>query len=175
MRHQWLVAAAALALPLSVPTAAIAQSNWQIKRPPSVPTAGAAQSSWRIQKSLLIPASANAQPTWHIESTRPAKLSSEALKSTALKWEIAYLALSAVDTAQTVHCLRRDICEEVNPLFGKRPSTKTIILTKVGGGVAHFALFSYINERNPRLALRAAQISVVGQGGVVMLNARVLF
>jgi hypothetical protein len=118
---------------------------------------------------------ANAESQWPADEATLIALKSTALKSNALKWEIAYLALSAVDAVQTIHCLRRDICEEVNPIFGKRPSTKTIILTKVGGGIAHFALFNYINQRNPRLALRAAQISVVGQGGAVLLNARIMF
>jgi hypothetical protein len=135
--------------------------------------------------SLFNPARANAEPadvelantesSWPADEATSIALKSTALKSTALKWEIAYLALSAIDAGQTIHCLRRDICEEVNPLFGKRPSTKTILLTKVGGGLAHFALFSYINNRNPTLALRAAQISVVGQGGTVLLNARIMF
>jgi len=118
---------------------------------------------------------ANAETVWPADEATSIALKSTALKSNALKWEIAYLALSAIDAGQTIHCLRRDICEEVNPLFGKRPSTKAIILTKIGGGIAHFALFSYINERNPKLALRAAQISVVGQGGAVLLNARIMF
>ena len=48
----------------------------------------------------------------------------------ALKWELGYLALSALDT-------QRNVCEEANPLFGKRPSAKTLIITKLGGGLAH--------------------------------------
>jgi hypothetical protein len=96
-------------------------------------------------------------------------------RSAALKWELGYLALSALDTAQTVDCLERGVCQEANPLFGKHPSTKTLILAKLGGGLAHFALFNYLNDRNPKIAMRAAQVSFALQGTVVALNARISF
>jgi len=88
---------------------------------------------------------------------------------------MGYLALSAIDAVQTIECLKRGACQEVNPIFGKRPSTKTIVISKIGGGLAHFALFSYLNDRNPKLALRGAQVSFALQGTVVALNARVAF
>lgn len=115
-----------------------------------------AEGDWRVD---------NMASSWRVEQAR----------SAALKWEIGYLALSAVDAVQTIECLKRQACEEVNPIFGKRPSTKTILLSKIGGGLAHFALFTYLNDRNPKLALRGAQVSFALQGTVVALNARVAF
>jgi hypothetical protein len=122
----------------------------------SVSTPALAETGWRLETS---------GSNWRVQDTR----------SAALKWEIGFLALSAVDAVQTIECLKRHACEEVNPLFGRRPSAKTIILAKLGGGIVHFALFNYINDRNPKLALRAAQVSFALQGTVVLLNARVAF
>ena len=98
-----------------------------------------------------------------------------ATKSAALKWEIGYLALSAIDTAQTIDCLNRDLCVEGNPILGKHPSTAKLIGAKIGLGLLHFTAFSRVNEKNPRGALRLAQISCAVQGAVVGLNARFTF
>ena len=115
--------------------------------------------------ALSAPTPASAQSVWHSQDTR----------SAALQWEMSYLALSAIDTAQTIDCLQRGRCEEVNPLFGGHPSTKTLLLTKIGVGLAHFALFNHLNDRSPKTALRLAQIGCVVQGGAVLLNARFAF
>jgi hypothetical protein len=93
-------------------------------------------------------------------------------RNAAVQWEIAYLGLSAIDAAQTISCLRREVCHEGNPLFGKHPSTGKLIAAKVGLGLAHVALFKYVYDRSPKTALRAAQISAGLQGGVILLNAR---
>src|SRR5437762_5345171 len=101
--------------------------------------------------SLATSTPALGQSAWNAGNTR----------SAALKWEMGYLALSAIDTAQTIDCLQRHICEEGNPLFGKHPSAVKLILAKVGLGAAQFALFSHVNGRDPNAALRVAQISCV--------------
>jgi len=115
--------------------------------------------------SLLAPMPAFADPRLNVQDT----------KAAALKWELSYLALSAVDAVQTMECLDRGICKEGNPLFGKHPSKKALIIGKVGFGMLHFAVFSYANERNPKTALRLAQITCAAQGSVVLLNARFTF
>ena len=99
----------------------------------------------------------------------------EKTKSTALKWELGYLALGAIDTVQTVSCLERGICAEGNPLLGKHPSTKKLIAVRVVGSLIHFGIFTYVNERNPKAAMRFAQISAGIQGTAVLLNARFTF
>ena len=96
-------------------------------------------------------------------------------QSAAENWETMFLALSAVDAAETIYCLKRDLGEEGNPLFGQHPSAKTIVLTKVGAGLVHFMLFKELNRRDPKLALRTAQLSAGMQGGVVAMNARIFF
>ena len=156
MRYPWLVVCIAASLSFAASAPASAQSQ---------PRPTVAQTQWRLEvtKAQWQPELTKAQ--WETRFTR-SPLRPEFTKSSALKWEMAFLALSAIDAAQTIECLNRDACEEFNPLFGKRPSTKAIILTKVGGGLAHFALFSYINERSPKTALRAAQVSFALQGTV---------
>jgi uncharacterized protein DUF5658 len=102
-------------------------------------------------------------------------LFAEQQRSTALKYELGYLALSVLDTAQTIECIERGRCEEANPLFGKHPKTGKLIASKLALGALHFTAFNYINKRNPRGALRFAQGSLLIQGGVVMLNSRFMF
>ena len=45
--------------------------------------------------ALSIPAPASAQSVWNGADTQ----------SAALKWELSYLAMSAVDTVQTIECV----------------------------------------------------------------------
>lgn len=98
-----------------------------------------------------------------------------ATRDKALKWEMAYLALSAIDAVQTIECLEREACDEANPLFGKDPSIAKILLLKGGLGLGHFLIFTELNKRNPKSALRAAQVSAGIQGAFVVLNARMMF
>lgn len=53
--------------------------------------------------------------------------------------------------------------QEGNPIFGKHPSAKKLILAKVGLGALHFVAFKALNDRNPRAALRLAQVSCAVQ------------
>jgi hypothetical protein len=96
--------------------------------------------------SLAAPSPGSAESAWNAADTR----------SAALKWELGYLALSAVDAGQTIHCLDRGICEEGNPIFGRHPSAKTLIIAKVGLGALHFVAFkaSTTATRAPRCAWR---------------------
>lgn len=113
---------------------------------------------------LSAPTPAFAESAWDAAESR-----------SALKWEMSYLALSAIDTGQTIQCLQQGLCEEANPLFGKHPSPGKLIAAKIAFGAAHFALFNHLHSRNPHAAMRFAQGSVLMQGGVVLLNARFTF
>jgi hypothetical protein len=122
--------------------------------------------------SAAVLATANPVPAFaqSIEHNRYRVASSQ-----ALKWELAYLSLSAIDTVQTVSCLNKGTCTEANPVFGKNPTGGKIILTKVVGGAAHYLLFDYLRRRNPVVAKRAAQMSVGLQAGAVLWNASFAF
>lgn len=115
--------------------------------------------------SVATPAPAYSQSAWNTQVTQ----------SAAREWEIGYLALSAIDAGETIHCLNRNMCDEGNPIFGKHPSTKTLIVAKIGLGALHFAAFTALNDRSPKSALRLAQVSCAVQGGVAMVNARFAF
>ena len=106
-----------------------------------------------------------------VSSPAMAETTSEA----AMKWEYAYLGLSAIDAVQTVVCLNSGRCEEANPLFGKNPSTAKVVIAKVAGSALQFAIFNEVRKRDPKMALRVAQVSVAVQGTAVVLNARFAF
>lgn len=93
----------------------------------------------------------------------------------AIQSEAGFLALSAVDAMQTINCLNRNECVEINPLLGRHPSAAKIILVKAGMGALHFVAFKKEFDRNPTSALRLAQISCAIQGSVVRMNARMSF
>lgn len=105
----------------------------------------------------------------------PAHADPWATKRAAVRWEAVYLALNVIDTAQTINCLNRDLCEEGNPLVGRNPSTFKLIAVKAALAGAHLIVFDHLNARNPKAALRWAQIGVATQGGVVLLNLRMGF
>lgn len=119
--------------------------------------------------------SASAQPAPQDSAQASARYRWKQTKSAAYKWEATYLALSAIDGIQTIDCLNRHVCSEGNPIWGKHPSTTKVALGKVGAGLVHFIAFKLIADRDPKTALRAAQVSAVVQGGVVLLNARWAF
>lgn len=120
--------------------------------------------------AVSVPSRASKLASANVEAMRLRRMQAE-----ALRWEIAYLTLSALDAAQTIDCVGRGACTELNPLFGKRPSATKIILAKTIGGALHFWAFSRLNKNNPKMALRGAQISAGLQGAVLVLNARVAF
>jgi hypothetical protein len=120
--------------------------------------------------SLFVSTEAAAQ-----SAPTPAWAPGDSTKSAAYKWEAAYLTLSAIDGVETIDCLNRHVCSEGNPIFGHHPSTGKIVLAKLGLGLIHFTAFKLIANRDPKTALRAAQISAVVQGGVVLLNAHLTF
>jgi hypothetical protein len=99
-----------------------------------------------------------------------------ATKADAMRWEAAYEVLNAVDAVQTAYCVHHvGGCEEANPLLGKHPSTAKIIAAKVVLGGLHFAIVDRMANRNPKAAMRVAQVSVGLQGAVVGLNMRIVF
>jgi hypothetical protein len=115
------------------------------------------------------------QPQQQVEGERhPSNLKTwaqwRATRRDAMRWEMGYFALSAVDAAQTIDCLHAHTCHEVNPIYGRHPSTARIILTKLAGGAVHYWLFKGMNKKNPWEARLAAQLSVGLQGFIVGIN-----
>jgi len=129
------------------------------------------------QVTTAVPASETSPPTAQSApaAVDPVLAKWRATQRNAHRWEIAFLALSAIDAVQTIECLDRNACTEMNPLLGKHPSAGKILLFKGGLGLAHYLLFNELNKKDPKAALRAAQFGVVVQGGVVALNTRFMF
>lgn len=175
MRKQWLAAVCTLtAVSLWTPAPA-----WAHAAPPTTVyqpiSFDLAATSSAATKDTDAEASATEGQRFELSPEETAALRMKKARAEARKWEFAYLTLSAVDAVQTISCLKKERCQEGNPLFGKKPSAKTIIATKLGMGIAHYALFSYVNKRDPRQARLGAQISAGLQGAVVMWNATMLF
>jgi hypothetical protein len=152
MRYQLLIGTCAAALSLTLSAQAAAQST-------------------PAQNLRLAPESA-------AESTPAQNLRlapEQRTKSAAYKWEGAFLALSAIDAAETISCLNRNRCTEGNFIWGHHPSTAKIIAGKLALGLVHFTVFKLVADHDPHTALRVAQVSAAVQGGVVLLNAHVVF
>jgi hypothetical protein len=116
-------------------------------------------------KGLLIAAALVAAPTPALADT----------KSAADQWEAAFVALNVIDLVQTMDCIHRNMCDEGNPLLGKHPSDAKLIIGKVLLVGIQFAIFEHAEARNPKGALRVAQIGVGMTGATVALNARFSF
>ena len=181
MHHQWFVGAAVASLSFAKPAPVLAESA-----PASVATPAIIQSSWRVErtqpaalsvaaaKPVLSPSARRLEQTQAVLARSTWRL--KATNSAAVKWEIAYQALNVIDAAQTIYCLEKvKGCYESNPLWGKNPSAKTVVLAKLGFGLTQYYLWNQVRKKNPRMALRAAQVSVALQGAVVGLNARMTF
>ena len=125
--------------------------------------------------SIAFPAAASAEPWQPPKRPPPRGWTWEQLHKNGIRWELSYLALSAIDTAQTLDCLHRNKCSEGNPIFGSHPSAKRLIVTRVLIGAAHFAVFKALNDRNPINGRSFAIGGAVVEGGVVALNMRYTF
>jgi hypothetical protein len=171
MRHQWLIKLfIAITVSLSVPFRASAESTFDLATyGPAIATPAPA-----FDAAIAVDSASD-----RVYRTDFASLEREynnrLTARAALRWEVSYLALSAIDAAQTINCLDRNVCSEANPIFGKHPSAEALIAVKAGLGLVHFAAFKHTLHRNPKAALRLAQISCMVQGTVVGLNARMIF
>lgn len=187
MHYQSLIGLTAAALSLTFPSQAVAQSKpGQVRIAPQratkwpsyrlEPVSFALQPKsvgYKLESASLASSSESTAETLPDDSMRV--VPEQRTKSAAYKWEAAFLALSAIDAAETISCLNRATCTEHNPIWGSHPATGTIVAAKLGLGLVHFGVFKLIADRDPHTALRAAQVSTVVQGGVVMLNLHSAF
>lgn len=91
------------------------------------------------------------------------------------KLEMVYLGLSAVDAIQTIDCLNRNVCYEINPIYGRNPSTEKVIGIKVVSGIIHYLIIGELYKMDPKLTRTIQYISIGLQGGVVAANLRFAF
>ena len=95
------------------------------------------------------------------------------------RMEVAWQVLNAVDTAQTLDCLDRNVCREGNPLIsgviGRNPDGAKLIAYKAGAGLVHYGLYRLIRSRDEKAARVFQIIGLAVQGGVVAANMRFAF
>ena len=172
MSYRSLIGMTAAALAVSFPTAAAAQSTinqaMQLAQQQKVGLAG-----YKLERAPLADqADAVVQAVPSQVAPRDAD---QVTRSAAYKWEAGYLALSAIDAAETISCLDRNRCTEGNFIWGRHPSTGKIIAAKIGLSLVHFGIFKLIVDHDAHTGLRVAQVSAVVQGGFVLLNLRHTF
>lgn len=90
--------------------------------------------------------------------------------------EIAYQLLGVLDAAQTISCMKKPNCREINPLLGSRPSAARIVGFKLAAGLLHYAAMRR-EIRKDRLdsALTFEIVSISVQGVICGLNFRHAF
>jgi len=89
--------------------------------------------------------------------------------------EIAYQVLNVADGALTIACLKRDDCQEDNPIYGKHPKVGVVIGAKVLSGAIHYWVTRSLAEEHPGFTRVWGWFSMTVQGGVVGLNMSQLF
>ena len=89
--------------------------------------------------------------------------------------EIAYQVLNVVDAVQTISCLERGVCHEMNPLLGRNPSSGRVLAFKAASGGVHYLVTRLLEAEAPG-AVNGWQITTIAiQGGVVAWNMQFIF
>jgi hypothetical protein len=100
--------------------------------------------------------------------------SCEERASTSLRVALTtYAGLSALDAAQTARCVQAATCREQNPAL--RPMVQQpAVFVAVKSGITAAALVGTwkLRVQHPKLAAGLARGIVLGQGAVVLVNAR---
>lgn len=90
--------------------------------------------------------------------------------------EWVYQGLNLADKAITAECIHSaNICEEGNPLLGRRPSTAKLMGAAVIQGAAHAAFTTALQDYRPDLVDRWENLSLVIGVGVIGWNLHMRF
>lgn len=92
------------------------------------------------------------------------------IRRETMRVEVAYHVASLIDGIATNHCLRKQTCREVNPIYGSNPSTLRVFGTKLAFGAVHHLVVLALLDRDPGFARGFAYVSLVLQGGVTGLT-----
>lgn len=89
--------------------------------------------------------------------------------------ELVYQAFNVIDAVQTIGCVQRTDCREMNPILGERPSVRRIVGFKLATGAGHYLVTHLLRQHAPR-SVGSWQVStMVVQGGAVAWNLRYSF
>jgi hypothetical protein len=86
--------------------------------------------------------------------------------------EVAYQLFNLLDAVQTISCVHKSDCREMNPILGSRPSTGTVLGFKAASGLLHYGMSRILRRKDLDDALRFEVISVSVQGIICGLNFR---
>lgn len=89
-----------------------------------------------------------------------------------LRREILFQVLNVVDTVQTVDCLNRQVCHEMNPILGRNPSTGKLIGIKALAGGIHALGTHLLREFAPSAVGTFQVTSLIIQSGAVVWNVQ---
>lgn len=89
--------------------------------------------------------------------------------------EVTFQLLNAADAISTVACLKREDCQENNPIYGKHPKPIVVVGAKTVVGAVHYWVMRSLLPEHPGMARAFGWFSVTVQGGVVGLNMTQLF
>lgn len=84
--------------------------------------------------------------------------------------EVAFQVANALDAVTTDRCVRRPSCKEVNPLFGKKPSSGVIYGAKAAAGLIHYFAIDMLTRADTSTARTVAWVSTIFQTGIVGIN-----
>ena len=93
----------------------------------------------------------------------------------AIRLEIIFQALNALDWGTTAHCMSRESCVEGNPIWGENPDLGKMALIKIGVGALHAAYSYFLYENAPRVLKPFQYSSIVVYSGVVAWNLQFAF
>lgn len=86
--------------------------------------------------------------------------------------EVAYQLFNLLDAVQTISCVHKLDCREMNPILGSRPSTGTILGFKAASGLLHYGVGRLLRKKDLDQALRFEVVSVSVQGIICGFNFR---
>ena len=96
-------------------------------------------------------------------------------KAEAIRLEVIFQALNALDWVLTKNCLDRGTCVEKNFLWGEQPDMTKMALAKVALGAVHAAYAAWLFKNKP-FAVKPMQYMSIGiMGGAVAWNAQYSF
>jgi hypothetical protein len=89
--------------------------------------------------------------------------------------EWVYQGLHAADTALTIDCTGRDVCEEANPFLGRHPGTGKLLAFWAGTAIAHAGFTMALQDIAPRAVPIFERVSIAIGAGIVAANLRFAF
>jgi hypothetical protein len=89
--------------------------------------------------------------------------------------KVTYYVLSAVDAIATISCLSRNVCKELNPILGSRPSALKVIGVKAITGLIMHGFVQEIEKDDAYLARNTMRFGVLFQAAITGFTLNTAF